>query len=272
MSSTEPLNKEKDNALRQIFREMGSVAIAFSGGVDSTYMLAAAHEELGDRAAALTAVSEVFPDREQKEAEEFCKANGIRQIRVPIRALDTPGFRENPKDRCYLCKKAIFSRLKEIAAENGFNYVAEGSNMDDLDDYRPGRRAIEELGVKSPLLEAGMTKRDIRELSTRLGLSTSSKPSAACLASRFAYGELITDEGLAMVGAAEAYLQQLGFEQVRVRIHGKLARIEVAPDRVPELVAEPMRGKVIHRCKVLGFQYVTLDLAGYRMGSMNEML
>ena len=263
---------EKYRTLQSNLRDLKQVAVAFSAGVDSTLLLRVAHDVLGDGAAAITIASHTLPRRELEESKRFCAEAGIRQIVIELNELEIPGFRENPPDRCYLCKRGIFGSILEAAERAGIGCVAEGSNMDDLDDYRPGRRAIEELGVKSPLLEAGMTKRDIRELSARLGLSTSSKPSAACLASRFAYGELITDEGLAMVGAAEAYLQQLGFEQVRVRIHGKLARIEVAPDRVPELVAEPMRGKVIHRCKVLGFQYVTLDLAGYRMGSMNEML
>ena len=270
MSSTEPLNKEKDNALRQIFREMGSVAIAFSGGVDSTYMLAAAHEELGDRAAALTAVSEVFPDREQKEAEEFCKANGIRQIRVPIRALDTPGFRENPKDRCYLCKKAIFSRLKEIAAENGFNYVAEGSNMDDMSDYRPGHRAVAELGIRSPLREAELYKSEIRALSKEKGLPTWDKPSFACLASRFVYGETIDEQKLKMVEKAENLLDELGFRQRRVRIHGMMARIELLPEDIVRAASPKIRERIAREFAAYGFTYTSLDLTGYRTGSMNQ--
>lgn len=262
----------KYQALQDNLRALGRVAVAFSGGVDSTLLLRVAHDTLGDKAIAITAQSHTLPASELGEATRFCADNGISQIVVQVNELDIPGFRENPPDRCYICKTGIFGEIIAEAKAQGITAVAEGSNVDDLDDYRPGRRAILELGVKSPLLESGLSKQDVRALSEQLGLPTWNKPSAACLASRFAYGELITDEGLAMVGAAEKFLREQGFAQSRVRIHGKLARIEVAPECVPALVTEPLRSDIIYRLKLLGFTYVTLDLAGYRMGSMNEAL
>lgn len=270
--STEWNIEDKEAQLKTIFREMGSCAVAFSGGVDSTYMLAAAHEVLGENAVAITAVAEVFPDREMKEATDFCASRGIRQIRIPIRALDTPGFAENPKDRCYLCKKAIFGKILETAKENGIAYVAEGSNMDDLGDYRPGHRAIAELKVRSPLREAGLYKEEIRELSKRRQLPTWAKPSFACLASRFVYGETITEEKLAMVEKAEEYLRSLGLKQFRVRLHGMMARIEVLPEEIPTITDASVREDLVSFFEKLGFTYTSLDLKGYRTGSMNAPL
>ena len=262
----------KEQKLREIFRDMGSCAIAFSGGVDSTYMLAVASEVLGENAAALTASSEFFPLREGSEAEEFCRKRGIRQIRLCVKELDIPGLAENPKDRCYICKKALFGKMLAIAEENGFAYLAEGSNMDDTGDYRPGLLAIAELSVRSPLREAGLYKAEIRERSKAMGLPTWSKPSFACLASRFVYGETITEEKLSMVDKAEQFLLDLGLSQMRVRIHGTMARIEALPRDIPYLASEPVREKITAHFKEIGFSYTALDLTGYRTGSMNEVL
>ena len=245
--------------------------MAFSGGVDSTFLLKAAHDALGDdNVIALTAVSCIVPERERGEARTFCQREGIRQIICEPRVLEMTAFRTNPPDRCYYCKRDVFSMFQRTAAEQGFFIVADGSNADDTGDYRPGMRAAAELGVQSPLRDAGLTKADIRALSRTWGLSTWDKPSAACLASRVAYGEPITEEKMKRVDAAETFLQDLGFRQVRLRVHGDLARIETVPDDFPLLLSH--RAEVTEKCKALGFAYVTMDLTGYRTGSMNETL
>ena len=261
---------EKKQVLEQYLNELGSVAVAFSSGVDSTFLLKVAHDVLGERCIAVTARSCSFPRRESEEAAAFCSAEGITQVVVESEELAIAGFRENPKNRCYLCKHAIFSQFQRVAAERGFACVAEGSNMDDNGDYRPGMIAIAELGVKSPLRAAKLYKEEIRQLSREMGLPTWDKPSYACLASRFVYGETITEEKLAMVEKAEQRLMDLGIRQERVRIHDRLARIELLPEDFPKLIEHAAEIEADFRS--LGFLYVTMDLGGYQMGSMNRTL
>jgi uncharacterized protein len=258
--------------LKAIISNMGKLAIAFSGGVDSTFLLKVAHDVLNDNVIAITAKSSTYPEREYKEAVAFVKALGIKHISIISEELDIEGFSSNPTNRCYFCKKELFTKVIDIAKENGISYIADGSNIDDLGDYRPGMLAIKELKVVSPLREAGMTKDDIRILSKEMGLPTWDKQSFACLASRFPYGQDITKEKLDMVDRAEQFMLDMGFRQVRVRHHGDIARIEVSKNERSRFFNEELMDKIHRKLKDIGFKYIALDLMGYRTGSMNEVI
>lgn len=264
--------KEKYNKLKEIIKSYGKLAVAYSGGVDSTFLIKTAYDVLKENAVAVTISSVLVTDDEIKESQEFCKKEGIEHIIYKADVLSIDGFNVNPPDRCYICKKAVFSKVLELVKDKGITVIAEGTNVDDKGDYRPGMRAIQELGVKSPLKEAGLTKQEIRDLSHMLNLHTWNKPSCACLASRFAYGELITEEKLKQVYNAEECLRNLGFEQFRVRTQAETARIELLPQDISRFLQEDIRKAVSDKLHKEGFKYVSLDLDGYRLGSMNEVL
>jgi uncharacterized protein len=297
--------KEKYDSLIEILKGYGKVAVAFSGGVDSTFLLYAASQALGDGAVALTSRSGFVPAREFTEADEYCASLKVKHIVLDTDVLSIPGVADNPKDRCYICKRALFQGFLDAAEKEGISVVAEGSNVDDEGDYRPGLRAIAELGIKSPLREAGLTKQEIRDLSKEAGLPTWSKPSFACLASRIPYGERITPRKLSMVEQAEQFLLDKGFKQFRVRAHESgsasmksgdkiyksdnsseqaqdyeatrdssicLARIELLPEDMGRMLSPDLRNEINQKLRTIGFSYVSLDLQGYRTGSLNEVL
>ena len=265
--------ESKYEQLKSILLELGSVVIGYSGGVDSTLLIKVATDVLGEKTLAVIGKSETYPTREFEEAVQLAGRFGTRYETVRTEETDDLKFRENPIDRCYFCKTELFSKLKMIARERGIPWIADGTITDDLGDFRPGMKAKREQNVRSPLLEANMSKADVRELSKHLGLPTWSKGSFACLSSRFPYGFGITKENLMKVDAAETLFRDLGFRSFRVRHHDdKTARIEVAADEIPRLLDDKLRTKVVEHLKSLGFIYVTLDLQGYRTGSMNEVL
>jgi len=263
--------QNKENSLRSILQSYDSVAVAFSGGVDSSLLLEMAHEVLGEKALALTAAMAALPARELHSARDFCQTRDIHHIVVPFDEFAIAGFAENPRNRCYLCKYALLNSLLAIAEEQGITVLAEGSNLDDEDDYRPGKAAVEELGVISPFLAAGFSKDDIRALSKERGLASWDKAACACLASRLPFGTPLSEELFRIIDEAEQCILDAGAKQVRVRVHDDLARIELDEQSIALFLEPPLREHIDAELKRLGFARVTLDLHGYRMGSMNAL-
>ncbi len=264
--------REKEGKLFVLLAELGRVIVAYSGGTDSAYLAWAAHRALGDNALAVTAVSPSLPESSRRDAEDFARRVGFRHECLETREFDNSRYVENSPDRCFHCKDVFFTQLEALARERGFEHIVYGVNVDDLGDYRPGQNAAKQHGVRAPLMEAGLTKTEIRELSRLAGLPTWDRPAAACLSSRIPYGTPVTIERVKTVEAGEEALRALGFRQFRVRFHGDLVRIEVAPEELPRALDPEMAARFVGIFKPLGFHYVTLDLEGYRQGSLNAPL
>lgn len=264
--------KQKYNRLKEILAQMGSLIVAYSGGVDSTLLLRVAADTLGDRVLAVTACSATYPEREYQASLQLAEALGVKQLTIHSGELEREEFAQNPPNRCYYCKQELFGQLKVLAKQQGMAWVADGSNRSDEGDFRPGMECARELGIRSPLREADLSKEDVRQLSRQLGLPNWNKPASACLASRFPYGERITPHKLKMVNLAEEYLWRQGFNQFRVRQHDNLARIEVSQKELNRFQHRGFCQRLIKKFKSIGYTYIALDLEGYRSGSMNEVL
>jgi pyridinium-3,5-biscarboxylic acid mononucleotide sulfurtransferase len=263
---------DKVAKLKTLLLEMGSVLIAYSGGVDSTYLAYVAKSVLGHNSLAVFAHSPVCPPSDLAEADSLAKKLGLNFRTIETAELEDPQFVANTPDRCYYCKQELFHKLKSLAVTEGLVWLADGTNYDDLTDFRPGRKACREMNIRSPLLEAGITKEEIRQLSRAAGLSTWDKPASPCLASRIPYGTPVTSDVLVKIAEGEKYLRDLGVRQLRLRHHGDIARIEVDPQNMRLCITEDIRSRLVEKIRSLGYQYVTLDLTGYRSGSLNEKI